>query len=96
MDMSNLAYVPLEPLSSGGPTSSSTPTDLIWGQPANPFGSVLGLSVMGNENGISISASWREGSVVTRNEVEKVEQLFKKILIKLAFDELSVVDNLLD
>ncbi len=51
---------------------------------------------MGNENEISISASWREGSVVTRNEVEKVEQLFKKILIKLAFDELSVVDNLLD
>jgi len=86
MNISNLAYIPIKPLShlpQADASAPSGPSDLVWGQMPTPFGPPLGLSVCGTENGMAVCIGFRDGSAVTRQEVEKLAIVFKTVLRRL-------------
>jgi hypothetical protein len=58
--------------------------DIAWAQPASPFIPPLLLDVVGHRSGVSVTVSWREGCVVTRAQVEQMNQTFTELLTRLS------------
>lgn len=56
---------------------------IVWGQGAHPLDSPFALDVIGSEAGTEVFVTWREGSVVSREEVLKVKDCFLRILDRL-------------
>ena len=76
ISVSNLGYVNL-------PDGAD---DLIWSQGSSPFGPAIAANVIGHERGIRIVAVWREGSAVTRKQVDEMHRVYRKILERLTDD----------
>ncbi|TYJ56456.1 hypothetical protein B9479_002859 [Cryptococcus floricola] len=78
---SNLGLVKLPPGAS----------DLAWAETASSIGSsVFGAAVVGHEGGVRIGTTWKDGTVVRRDEVEDVERIFRVILERLVDGKESV------
>ncbi|ODN81922.1 hypothetical protein L202_02266 [Cryptococcus amylolentus CBS 6039] len=69
--------------------------DLAWAQVANGLGGeVFTVAVVGHQDGVRLSTSFKDGSAVRRSEVEDVEQIFGIILGRL-LDGMDTVDELI-
>lgn len=56
--------------------------DLVWGFPGSPFAPPLSVAIVGQEGGVRVYTTWREGCPVTRESASAVELAFTKILEK--------------
>jgi hypothetical protein len=73
MELSNLGLLQLPPGA----------VDVAWAQPASPFSSPLVVNVVGHKGGIRLGTTWREGCVVTRAQVRRIEESFVRVVCRL-------------
>ncbi|WRT68020.1 uncharacterized protein IL334_004995 [Kwoniella shivajii] len=57
--------------------------DLFWGQESSPYAPPFSTSLIGHEAGMRMVTSWREGSAVIKDEAQKIEKTFGRVLQKL-------------
>ena len=57
--------------------------DMAWAMAPIPFRPPLAVALIGHEKGTRLVSSWREGSVVSREQVKRVHEVFRRILENL-------------
>ncbi|KAK4687163.1 hypothetical protein P7C73_g2954, partial [Tremellales sp. Uapishka_1] len=80
--MSNLGYTTLPP----------NAEDLMWAQGASPFGGGIGVSLIGHAKGVRISTGFRDGCVVDKVQVKRIEATFERVLQRLLEGKSSLAD----
>ena len=65
-------------------------TDVCWSQNPHPVQPVVSACVIGHEAGIRVSCVWRDGAVVTRDDVGRINEVYLRILDLVAADEVDV------
>lgn len=79
-EVSNLGMTSLPPGAEG----------LVWGQANSPLSRPFNLDVIGSEAGLNIFVSWREGSVVGKEEVKGITDCFLSILGRLTDTDMTI------
>ncbi|KAL1743214.1 hypothetical protein HDZ31DRAFT_83557 [Schizophyllum fasciatum] len=74
LGLSNLGYARLP----GGAK------DLVWTQAAWPCAAVLSANAVGHEGGLRVTTVWREGAAASKNEVDAVQEVFARVLGRVA------------
>jgi len=74
MSISNIGRVKLPPKAA----------DLFWAQGASPMAPPFTINVVGHEKGLRVTPTWRDGAVVDEDDVKRVDEVWERILNRLA------------
>jgi hypothetical protein len=74
MSISNIGRVALPPKA----------VDLFWAQGASPLAPPFTINVVGHDKGLRVTPTWRDGAVISEEEVKRVDEVWVRVLERLA------------